>query len=286
MRRRLQCAGFPDYHITLFIQLSMGILSSAFVYRGFILGSVKREFQSKYRNSVLGIVWTLLNPLATIAVYTLIFSQVMRSRMPGAGHSEFSYSIYLCSGVLTWGLFADILGRSQNVFLEHANLIKKINFPRICLPIIVVCNACLNFAIIFGLFTLFLIMVGQFPGWIYFAIFPVLAVQIVFAIGLGIILGVLNVFFRDVGQFFGIMLQFWFWLTPVVYPITILSERIRAVVAWNPVTPMITAYQSILVEGQSPPWENLMAVACAGILLCGLGMLLFRRRVGEMVDEL
>src|SRR3954465_3317713 len=104
------------------------LLAGAWSYRGFILGSVQREFQSKYRNSMLGAAWTVLNPLAMIVVYTVIFSQVMRARLPGMD-SKFAYSIYLCAGVLTWALFAEIVGRAQNVFLENANLIKKISFP-------------------------------------------------------------------------------------------------------------------------------------------------------------
>ena len=195
----------------------MTIFRALWAYRGFILGSVQREFQSKYRNSLLGAAWTVINPLAMILVYTVIFAQVMRARLPGAD-STFAYSIYLCAGVLTWGLFAEITGRAQNVFLENANLLKKLSFPRLCLPVTVVANAALNFGIVFALFTLFLIASGNFPGLPYLALLPVLAVQVLFAIGLGISLGVLNVFFRDVGQFFGIFLQFWFWLTPIVYP--------------------------------------------------------------------
>ena len=263
----------------------LGRLRNIANYRGFILGSVQREFQSKYRNSILGAAWTVLNPLAMIVVYTVIFSQVMGSRLPGSG-STFAYSIYLCAGVLTWGLFAEITGRSQSVFLEHANLIKKLQFPRICLPIIVVLNALINFAIIFGLFTAFLIVSGTFPGWIYAALLPVLLLQIMFAIGLGMILGVLNVFFRDVGQFFTILLQFWFWFTPIVYPISTLPASVRDLMAWNPMAAVITAYQSILVRGLAPDWGSLLPVTVLGLGCCALGMALFRKRAGEMVDEL
>ena len=265
--------------------ISLGMLRDVWAYRGFILGSVRREFQANYRNSLLGAAWTVLNPLALILVYTLIFSQVMRTRLAGSD-SAFAYSIYLCAGVFTWGLFAEITSRSQNVFLEHANLIKKISFPRICLPIIVVLNTCLNFTIIFGLFSVFLALSGNFPGWVYLAIFPVLAVQIIFSIGLGIILGVLNVFFRDVGQFFSIFLQFWFWLTPIVYPVAILPQEVSALLVWNPMFPLVSAYQSILVSGLWPRWESILPIMLLGILLCFLGMHLFRKRAGEMVDEL
>lgn len=261
------------------------MLRSVWAYRGFIVGSVKREFQSKYRNSMLGAAWTVLQPLAMILVYTVIFSQVMRARLPGV-ESSLAYSIYLCAGILTWGLFAEITGRAQNVFLEHANLIKKLSFPRICLPLIVILNAGLNFAIIFGLFTGFLILSGNFPGWTFLGMIPVLILQIAFSIGLGITLGVLNVFFRDVGQFFAILLQFWFWFTPIVYPASILPEAVRPLLAWNPMVPVIGAYQTILVNGQWPDWQALWPAALAGIALCVFGMRLFRKRAGEMVDEL
>lgn len=263
----------------------MGIFKALWAYRGFILGSVKREFQSKYRNSLLGAAWTILNPLAMIVVYTVIFAQVMRAKLPGVD-STFAYSIYLCAGVLTWGLFAEIAGRAQGIFLEHANLLKKLSFPRLCLPVIVVANASLNFAIVFGLFTAFLLISGNFPGWTYLALLPVLAIQVVFAIGLGISLGVLNVFFRDVGQFFGIVIQFWFWLTPVVYPASILPENVRPIIAFNPMAQLIGAYQRILVSGQWPQWETLWPSALLAMLLCALGLRLFRKHSGEMVDEL
>ena len=261
------------------------MLNSAWHYRAFVLGSVRREFQSKYRNSLFGAVWTILNPLAMIVVYTVIFSQVMGNRLSGVD-SAFGYSIYLCAGILTWGLFAEITGRSQTVFLEHANLIKKLQFPRICLPLIVVLNACVNFAIIFSLFTAFLLVSGSFPGWIYLALFPVLLLQIMFAVGLGMILGVLNVFFRDVGQFFTIFLQFWFWFTPVVYPVTTLPPAVRAALAWNPMAAAVAAFQAILVRGQAPHWASLTPLALLGAGACLLGLHLFRKRSGEMVDEL
>jgi lipopolysaccharide transport system permease protein len=116
-----------------------GMPGALWAYRGFIVASAMREFQSKYRNSLLGAAWTVINPLAMIIVYTVIFSQTMRAKLPGVD-STFAYSIYLCAGVLTWGLFAEIVGRGQNVFLENANLLKKLSFPRLCLPVVVVAN--------------------------------------------------------------------------------------------------------------------------------------------------
>jgi len=263
----------------------MDMLKSLWAYRGFILGSVKREFQLKYRNSLLGAVWTVLNPLAMILVYTVIFSGVMGAKLPGVD-SAYAYSIYLCSGILTWGLFSEIVGRCQTMFIENANLLKKISFPRFCLPLIVVISAILNFAIIFTLFTAFLVLSGNFPGGSFIALIPLLIIQIAFSVGLGITVGVLNVFFRDVGQFMGIALQFWFWLTPIVYLLSTLPEFMRSYLIWNPMAPLMTAYQGVLVSDLWPEWDSLWLIVSLSVGLCFLGLHLFRKYIGDMVDEL
>lgn len=263
----------------------MRSIRALWAYRGFIFGSIKREFQLKYRNSLLGAAWTVINPLAMIVVYTVIFSQVMKAKLPGVDHG-FAYSIYLCAGVLTWGLFAEIVGRGQNIFIDNANLLKKINFPRICLPVIAVLNAGVNFTIIFGLFLGFLLVLGFWPGAVVLAALPVLLIQLLLSVGLGITLGVLNVFFRDVGQFFGIFIQFWFWFTPIVYPVSILPESVKPLMPLNPVYPLVSAYQSIFVSGQTPDWMSLLYPLLLGLGLCAVGMHLFRQNAGEMVDEL
>lgn len=261
------------------------LIHSLWHYRGFVFGSVQREFQTRYRNSLLGALWTIINPLAMIIVYTVIFSRLMQARLPGVDN-DLGYGIYLCAGLLTWGLFAEIIGRAQAVFLEHATLLKKLSFPRICLPVVVVLNALLNFAIIFSLFLGFLVITGNFPGWIVIAILPVLLIQVVFAVALGIILGVLNVFFRDVGQLTGIVLQFWFWFTPIIYPPSILPESAAGLLKWNPMVPLIQSYQGIFVQGVFPQWGALWPMALVSLLLCFFAVSLFRKRSGEMVDEL
>jgi lipopolysaccharide transport system permease protein len=220
-----------------------------------------------------------------IVVYTVVFSQIMRAKLAGVD-TPFAYSIYLCAGILTWSFFSEIVGRAENIFIENANLIKKVNFPRACLPLIVTANACVNFGIIFGLFTLFLIVTGNFPGWVYVTLFPVLAIQILFSIGLGVSIGVLNVFFRDVGQLFAVVLQLWFWVTPVVYPLNILPQFVQGIVRLNPMTSIITSYQGILVNAKAPDWISLLPVSLLALLLCVWGYRLFRNHVGEMVDEL
>ncbi|WP_248744742.1 MULTISPECIES: ABC transporter permease [unclassified Pseudomonas] len=260
-------------------------LKALWNYRGFILGSVKREFQSKYTNSMLGVAWTVIQPLTMIFVYTVIFSQLMRAKLPGV-EGVFGYSIYLCVGVIGWGYFAEIVGRAQSIFIDNANLIKKLSFPRLCLPVTLVLNASVNFGIIFSLFIIFMLVTGNFPGWVFFTIIPVLLIQVLFAIGLGITLGVLNVFFRDVGQLFGVVLQFWFWFTPIVYPLNILPAWLQGVMALNPMATLIGTYQGVMVHGLMPDWIALIPIALLSLFICFLGLRLFKKHSGELVDEL
>jgi lipopolysaccharide transport system permease protein len=263
----------------------LSLYRSLWGYRGFILGSVQREFQARYRNSLFGALWPVLNPLSMIIVYTVVFSHIMRARLPGVDDGM-AYSVYLCAGLLAWGLFTEITLRSQNMFLENANLLKKISFPRICLPVIVLINASINFAIIMGLFLGFLLITGRWPGMAMLALLPLMALQMMFCAGLGMVLGVLNVFFRDVGQLFGICLQFWFWLTPIVYPMSILPDWVQRLLQLNPLTNLIASYQNMFLYGQWPVWSSLLPIFITGVVFCLIGLRLFRQRVGEMVDEL
>ncbi len=151
---------------------------------------------------------------------------------------------------------------------------------------IVTLNALVNFGIIFGLFVVFLIVTGNFPGLVFVTLLPVLVLQVLLALGIGMVVGILNVFFRDVGQFMTIALQFWFWLTPIVYPASILPEHVRPILDWNPMAPIIATWQGVLVKGTPPDWGSLVYPLVVALLLCTLGLRMFRKRAGEIVDEL
>ena len=260
-------------------------LVAAAGYRDFILNSIIRDFKSRYQTSIFGAAWLVLQPLAMITVYTVIFSEVMKARMPD-NSGPFAYSIYLCAGLLTWGLFSELVARLINVFVDSGNYLKKLNFPRICLPIISIGVSFTIFLIIFSLYVIFLILSGNFPGFEILYIIPLLAIQILFATGLGITLGVLNVFFRDVGQFMNIVLQFWFWFTPVIYLIKILPEWARHWLLMNPMTGIIMGYQNIFVNHQAPEWSHVTLAMILAVFFNITAFYLYRKHAGEMVDEL
>lgn len=262
------------------------MLKKIWLYRQFIYSSVKREFLSKYKGSLLGSIWSVLQPLSMIFVYTVIFSEVMRAKLTGMGDDRMAYSIYLCAGVLTWGFFSELIGASINVFLANGNLLKKLSFPRICLPVITISSSFINFMIGWVLFFVALIIMGRFPFENILWCIPLLILQTILAAGLGIGLGVINVFFRDVGQLFGVILQFWFWFTPIVYPAAIIPEKLLWLEMFNPMYPIITGYQNIFVYGKMPEFSGLLEVFILSIVIGVWALHMYRKHVGEMVDEL
>jgi lipopolysaccharide transport system permease protein len=268
-----------------FVVYIKSLVPALWRYRGFVLSMVAREFRGRYLNSLLGSVWSVLNPLAMVFIYTIIFSKIMRARLVGTDDSM-AYGVFLCAGLLTWGYFAELLSRCQTVFIEQGNLMKKVNFPRITLPVILLLSSTVNFAIIFSIFIFFLVIIGRFPGWSIFGFLPLLILQQSIALGLGILLGTMNVFFRDIGHLIGIALQFWFWLTPVIYPVTILPERARQIVALNPMTNIVGSYQQIILYGKWPMWQDLVFQLILAICALFFGLLTFRRLSGDLVDEL
>ena len=283
-RHPAEIGGVANARVTAPAKLA-GRLRALWAYRGFVAGMVVRDFRGRYLGSVLGAAWAILNPVAQILIYTVIFSQVMRARLPNVNDS-LGYSLYLCAGILTWNYFVEVLLRSQMVFLEQANMLKKVNFPRVTLPAYVFLSASVNFAIVWTLFLGFLLVTGRWPGRVLIALVPLLVIQQVLAVGLGLALGVTNVFFRDVAQAVGVGLQFWFWLTPIVYPASAVPDVVRGAMAWNPLYGLVDSYQRIVVAQQWPVWSRLWPVVLLAVLFAMVSESVFRRLAPAMVDEL
>jgi lipopolysaccharide transport system permease protein len=254
-------------------------------YRGFVGGMVGREFRARYLNSLLGASWAVLNPLALIVIYTVVFAQVMGARLPGVDDS-LAYSFYLCAGLLPWTYFSELLTRSLTAFLEFGPLLKKVSFPRLTLPAIVLLTSTVNFAIIFTLFLLVLLIAGRFPGWAVLGFVPLLALQQVLALGLGFLLGALNVFYRDVAHGVGIAMQFWFWFTPIVYSIDVLPDSARALFRLNPMTALVDAYQGIVLRGAWPEWARFRLHVVGAVVVLALAAAVVQTLSSDITDEL
>jgi len=261
------------------------MLSAIWRFRYFIMASVYGELKGRYARSRLGLLWSILNPLAQAAIYAIILSEVLGAKL-GTSEIKGAYPIYLISGMAAWGLFSEILNRCLSVFVEYAGTLKKISFPRICLPIIVWGGALVNHLMLLGSMFVVFLFFGHYPTWSWLAIIPGIVLISMFAFGLGMMLGIFNVFSRDVGQIVAVVLQLWFWLTPVVYSVATAPAHVRWLLDFNPMTALVGIYQNALLYGLWPSLPALVFPACLGIAFFALSFVLFRRASAELVDVL
>ncbi len=263
----------------------LGIFRSLWQYRHFVLSSIRNELKSRFARSKLGGLWMIINPLAQVAIYALILSNVLAAKLPGV-ESTYAYATYLMAGLLAWTLFNEIISRCLNLFIEQGNLMKKMSFPRITLATIVV-GSCLlnNILLLASMMGIFIILGQQFSANMLWLI-PLTFIVISLALGIGLILGVMNVFVRDIGQVTPIVLQMIFWFTPIVYPANIIPEGYRHLLVFNPMQPLVAGYQDVLVFGRAPQLDGLLGISLFAVGLLLLSLFLFRRASEEMVDAL
>lgn len=261
------------------------ILFAVWSYRHFIISSIRNDLRSRFARSKLGGLWMILQPLAQVAIYALVLSRIMATKLPGI-NDRYAYVIYLMAGMIAWSLFADVISRSQSIFVDNANLMKKMAFPRVCLPVIVGGSCLVNNLLLLVTAVGVFLLIGH-PLSLAMLWLPLLiGINLAFAIGLGLIIGVLNVFVRDVSQVMTVVLQLLFWLTPIVYMPSIIPDRLRVVLQFNPMMHMAVAFQDVILYGRAPPVEGLVVIAVAAIVLLFFSLVLFRRAAPEMVDVL
>lgn len=263
----------------------IGIMRGLWSYREFIRSSIRNELHSRFARSRLGGLWMIINPLAQAAIYAIVLSSVISARLPGS-EGKYAYALYLLSGFLGWTLFAEIVTRCLTLFIDNGTLIKKVSFPRITLPAIAVGSALLNnLFLLIAVLLVFTLLGHDLTASMLFVV-PLTACVVAFAVGIGLILGVMNVFVRDLGQVVPIVLQIGFWLTPVVYPISIVPEAFRKIIAHNPMYHVVSGYQDALALSVEPRMGSLVGLTLASLALLALGLFMFRRAAPEVADHL
>lgn len=263
----------------------LGMFRGLWQYRHFVISSIRNELISRFARSKLGGLWMIINPLAQVAIYALILSNVLAAKLPGV-ESQYAYAIYLMAGLLAWTLFNEIISRCLNLFIENGNLMKKMSFPRITLPSIVIGSSLLNNGLLLLSMLGIFLLLGHHFALAMLWLLPLTAILTAFAVGVGLVLGVMNVFLRDIGQVVPIVLQMWFWFTPIVYPVTIIPESYRHWLNYNPMYHITRTYQEVLVYGRSPQFDGLVIIGGVALVLLLLSLFLFRRSIEEMVDVL
>lgn len=261
------------------------IVTAASLFRStFLLRELaKRDFESRYAGSWLGFLWSFAQPLWLLALFTFVFSTVLQ--VAPTGERTASFAVFLFCGLLPWMAVHEAVNRSATVITDNASLVKKVSFRAELLVFSVVVTALLHEAIAFVVFVLVLAATGQLAGG---GLLPGLLVavplQILLTVGLGLLVASAQVFLRDTSQALALLLNGWFYLTPIVYPLSYVPERLRGWVECNPLTVLVGWYRYALVGGGAPGGTGGLALTAAAVAV--LGGVLFRRLAPTFADEI
>ena len=250
----------------------VALAKSGWRNRQLIVQMTKREVVGRYKGSALGLVWSFLNPVFMLAVYTFVFSVVFKARWGvGGEESKTQFAVVLFVGMIVHGFFAEVLNRAPGLILGNVNYVKKVVFPLEILPVISMGAALFHSLISLGVLLIAFVLFNGYLHWT--AVFTPLVVLplVILTLGLAWMLASLGVFLRDVGQTIGIITMVMMFIAPVFYPITALPEEMRPWIMANPLTFIIEQAQEVLIWGRLPNWTGLgiytlvaTAVAWAG----------------------
>ena len=249
-------------------------------YRDMIRNLVKRELRGRYQRSVLGMLWTLLNPLFQIAIYTLVFTVIFPSSIP-------NYFAYLTSGIVPWTFFSEALGQGAGCVVAGADMTKKIYFPREVLPIASVTAKFINMLLAFIIVFAFMIAGGVGIEWRVIWLLPmVMIAEYLIALGLTLIFSAVTVFLRDMEYIVGVFLMAWIWATPIMYSLDNLSTQIVSLLKINPMTLVVMCYHDVLYYHCLPSATTLLVLCLESAVLMILGKIVFSRLSNSFAEEL
>ncbi len=244
---------------------------------------VHRDFIGRYKGSLLGAFWPLINPIGHLLLYTFLFSVVLKVKF-GADGSTSNFALYLMSGLLPWGCLSESLSRSTTVILESPNLVKRVVFPVQILPLVLIISSLLSEMVAFSiLFVAATICLKTVHSTILFL--PLILVsQVMFTAGLSWFLASVGVFVRDFRHIMALALSAWMYTTPIVYPASSLPERLKFLLWANPMAGIVTDYRHVLLEGKPPDWPLYCLYTTIACVICFSGYYFFQRTKKTFAD--
>jgi lipopolysaccharide transport system permease protein len=262
-----------------------GLFSSLWSYRHYILTGAFRELKQRYAGSGMGILWHLVTPLTQIVVYFVVFSRFLGARGGGA-YSAGTYGVFLCAGILPWFVFAECVSRGAFALLANESYLKKLAIPEAVFVAQTVATSGLTLGL-YGVALVAMAMMNGIRAHLVWALIPlVLVLFLGLCFGLALILATVTVFFRDVTHILSIVLQFWFWLTPIVYDETSLGPKLTEVMRWNPPTAYILAVRRLLIRGLVPATGDWLWMIGLTLLFVALGASMLQRLSADLHDAL
>jgi lipopolysaccharide transport system permease protein len=253
--------------------------ASVWRYRGLLCVLILRDLKVLYRQTALGACWAIAQPLFTVAIFTVIFGHFAKIPTDGA-----PYALFAGSAIVLWTYFAESVRRSATGLVTEAELIRKIYFPRLVIPLATVVSPMVDFAIALVVMLALMLWYGVVPGWHIVLAIPTLAVTAMLALGVSLWLGPINVRFRDVKHTLPFLIQIWMYASPIVYAASIVPASVRWVYALNPMVGLIEAFRFAILGGTVPDLFALaVSVTVASVLLL-TGLIFFRRMERSFAD--
>jgi ABC-2 type transport system permease protein len=255
------------------IARSPGVLiANVWARRDLLRTLASRDARARYQQSILGIYWTVLNPLATAAVFTVVFSMIA-----GIPVGRTPYAVFVLCGLAPWSFFANTIVNASGSLVGMAGLLTKVAFPREILPLAALLARLIDLAISLAVVLLVLAWYGLPLRWTVLLVPLPLAIEIVFVLGLGLLLGAANLFYRDVTQLLNVALSLWIFLTPVVYPLDRVPPSLRPWIALNPLTPVVNVFRDLIIGDGAPDLAPLLPAAAISLAVFVVGYAVFKR---------
>lgn len=248
--------------------------SALYRYRELIRQLIARSVKTRYKRSVLGVAWTMVNPLLTMGVLTLVFSGLFK-------FSAKNYSLYILSGLLLWNFFAQSTTAAMGDLIWSGGLIGRVYFPKSVFPVSAVGTGLLNFALALVPYFIIAILLGAKVSLsVLYLPIPML-IATFFTLGVAMALSSLVVFFADVLPMYEILLTAWLYLTPVIYPMELLPKSIQNFLRFNPLLPILESFRAPLYEARPPDFSTLVSALAIALVVLAIGWWLFTRRARE-----
>lgn len=257
----------------------MNVFKELYQYRELLKTNVHKEIRGKYKGSILGVLWSFLNPLLMVAVYAIVFPYIMRM-------TQDNYLVFLITGVIPWVFFTAVVTSGCNCVWINGGIIKKVYFPRVILPLSVVTAALINFLI-----SCVIILIFVFFSGIGFSInilwLPVIAlIQSAFSLGLLLALSAINVYVKDIEYLVQFLMNLAFYATPIIYNAAMFPEQYRWILYLNPMAHIIDAYRSIFYYKAMPNLHHLLIVGIGSFIVLIIGYTIFKKLEKGFAEEL
>ncbi len=257
----------------------MKLFQNLYNYRELLKTSVKKEVRSKYKNSILGVLWSFLNPLLQIMVYAIIFSLILKNKQE-------HYAIFLCCGLIPWTFFSTSINKSAFTIIENGNIIKKVYFPREIIPISVVTAETINF-LISTFIILGFVLFGGMGVSKYLVFYPVILIaQYLVILAISFVISSICVYLRDLQHFVGIILQLLFYAAPIVYSQDIIPQEYQWILKFNPMTYIINAYRDIFYYQKIIEIKPILVLTAIACLACIAGYMIFYKLQKGFAEQL